>query len=72
MAGMRNEYSRSIEMKARGPDEVVHTRMYEFGQRSTSKHRKVVERTHFILNLALVFVMKGVKLIMQTVQTLGQ
>lgn len=41
-------------MKARGPDEVVHARMCERGPRPTSKHRKVVERTHLMLNLALV------------------
>lgn len=35
-------------MKARWPDQVVHARVSEFGQESTSKHRKVVERTHFL------------------------
>lgn len=44
-------------MKSRGPDKVVNATMLEFEPRPTSKH-KVVERTHLMVNLALVSVMK--------------
>lgn len=44
-------------MKSRGSDKVVHARMHEFDSTPTSKH-KVFERTHLMVNLALVFVMK--------------
>lgn len=57
MAGARNEDSRSFKVKSRGPDKVVHVRMHEFEPIPTSKH-KVVERTHLMVNLALVSVMK--------------
>ena len=57
MTGARNEDFRSFKEKSRGPDKIVHARMHEFEPRPTSKH-KVFERTHLMVNLALVSVMK--------------
>lgn len=48
----------SIKLKEMCPHAVVRANQnrYEFGPRPISKHRKVVERTHLLMNWALVFV----------------
>lgn len=46
----------SIKLKEMCPHAVVcaSQNRYEFGPRPISKHRKVVERTHLLMNWALV------------------
>lgn len=52
----------SIKLKEMCPHAVVRASQnrYEFGPRPISKHRKVVERTHLLVNWALVFVVEEV------------